>query len=107
MENTQKVCCPKCGSESLTANKKGFSGNKAAAGAILTGGVGLLAGTIGSNKIVIACLNCGHQWKPGIPPVAKATLSEETLAKRRKVNKVVLIVFAVVILLIILISKFG
>ena len=60
-----EIKCPKCGSTQLTANKKGFSGKKAVGGALLTGGIGLLAGTIGSNKIKITCLACGHQFKPG------------------------------------------
>jgi DNA-directed RNA polymerase subunit RPC12/RpoP len=59
------IKCPKCGSSQLSANKKGFSGGKAAAGFVLTGGVGLLAGTIGSNKVVITCLKCGKQFKAG------------------------------------------
>jgi len=71
MEN--QILCPKCGSNQLTANKKGFSGKKAVAGAIVTGGIGLLAGTIGSNKIIITCLNCGHQFKPGEKPKPKVT----------------------------------
>jgi DNA-directed RNA polymerase subunit RPC12/RpoP len=62
MEN---IKCPKCRSEQITANKKGFSGGKAVAGAVLTGGIGLLAGTIGSKKVIITCLTCGHQFKPG------------------------------------------
>jgi DNA-directed RNA polymerase subunit RPC12/RpoP len=62
---TPEIKCPKCGSTQLTANKKGFSGAQAVGGAILTGGIGLLAGTIGSNKIKITCLNCGHQFMPG------------------------------------------
>ncbi len=60
-----EIKCPKCGSTQLTANKKGFSGTKAVGGAILTGGIGLLAGTIGSNKINITCLACGNQFRPG------------------------------------------
>ncbi len=60
-----EIRCPKCGSSQLTANKKGFSGKQAVGGAILTGGIGLLAGTIGSNKINITCLACGHQFRPG------------------------------------------
>ena len=62
---TPQVKCPKCGSSQLSANKKGFSGKKAVVGGVLTGGVGLLAGTLGSNKIIITCLNCGNQFKPG------------------------------------------
>jgi hypothetical protein len=65
MEQSNEIKCPKCGSNQVTANKKGFSGRKAVAGAVLTGGIGLLAGTIGSNKIKITCLSCGHQFKPG------------------------------------------
>jgi len=60
-----EVLCPKCGSDQITANKKGFSGKKAIVGGLLTGGVGLLAGTIGSNKVKITCLGCGHEFKPG------------------------------------------
>ena len=67
-ENKEKgiACCPKCGSTSLSAGKKGFSLGKAAVGAALTGGsigYGLIAGSLGSGKTVITCLNCGHQWK--------------------------------------------
>ena len=57
--------CPKCGSNQITSDKKGFSGKKAVAGALLTGGIGILAGTIGNNKIKITCLLCGHEFKPG------------------------------------------
>lgn len=60
-----EIACPKCGSHDLHADKKGFSGKKAAAGAVLTGGIGLLAGTIGSNKIKITCLKCGNVFPPG------------------------------------------
>lgn len=66
MEN--QVRCPKCGSTQLTANKKGFSAGKALGGAVLTGGIGLLAGGIGSDNIIITCLACGNQFKPGDGP---------------------------------------
>jgi len=59
------IQCPKCKSTQITVDRKGFSGKKAVAGAILTGGIGLLAGTIGSNKIIITCLSCGHRFRPG------------------------------------------
>jgi DNA-directed RNA polymerase subunit RPC12/RpoP len=62
---TPEIKCPKCGSTQLFAGKKGFSGKKAVAGAVITGGIGLLAGTIGSNKIKITCLNCGNVFQPG------------------------------------------
>lgn len=59
------IRCPKCNSDQITAHKKGFSGRKAVAGAVLTGGIGVLAGTIGSNKVKITCLNCGNTFNPG------------------------------------------
>jgi rubredoxin len=65
MSEPNLIKCPKCKSTQVTAGKKGFSGKQAVAGAILTGGIGILAGTIGSNKVRITCLNCGHEFKPG------------------------------------------
>jgi len=59
-----EVKCPKCGSTQVTAHKKGFSGGKAVAGAVLTGGIGLLAGTHGRNDIIVSCIACGNQWEP-------------------------------------------
>ncbi|WP_243578011.1 zinc ribbon domain-containing protein [Clostridium minihomine] len=65
------ACCPKCASTSLSANKKGFGIGKAVVGAgagIFTAGaaglIGLTAGNAGAKKVIITCLNCGHQWKP-------------------------------------------
>ena len=33
----------------------------------LTGGIdiGMIAGGTGANKIMLTCMNCGHQFKPG------------------------------------------
>lgn len=64
-ENKQNgvACCPKCGSTSLSSNKKGFGIGKAVVGATLTGGIGLVAGNIGAKKVWVTCLNCGHRWK--------------------------------------------
>lgn len=59
-----EIRCPYCNSNQIVANKKGFSGKQAVAGAVLTGGIGLLAGTIGSNKIKIDCLACGRNFTP-------------------------------------------
>lgn len=61
----QLLKCPKCESTQLTSNKQGFGAGKALGGALLTGGVGLLAGGIGSNNVLITCLACGKQFKPG------------------------------------------
>lgn len=58
------ACCPKCGSTSITANKKGFGIGKAVAGAQLIGNpIGLVAGNKGAKKVIATCLNCGHRWK--------------------------------------------
>lgn len=61
------VCCPNCESTQLSADKKGFSLGKAVAGGVLTLTpiVGVATGMIGKNKIIITCLNCGKQFKPG------------------------------------------
>lgn len=44
------ICCPKCGSTEYHAGARGFS---------------LVTGFIGSGKMVLTCLKCGHRWKPG------------------------------------------
>lgn len=64
-EQEDKLYCPNCGSSQLVANKKGFGAGKALTGAVLTGGIGLLAGFIGSGKVKVTCLECGCTWKPG------------------------------------------
>ena len=58
-----EVCCPMCKSTQIVANKKGFGLGKASAGGLLLGPIGLLGGVIGSGKIVVTCLKCGHKWK--------------------------------------------
>lgn len=64
--NDDVVRCPKCGSSQLSANKKGFSLGKAVAGGVLLVPIaGVATGMIGKNKIIITCLNCGKQFKPG------------------------------------------
>lgn len=67
IEKENTVRCPKCGSTQLTANKKGYSLGKAVAGGVLTLTpiVGVATGLIGKNKIIITCLSCGKQFKPG------------------------------------------
>jgi len=84
-----EIACPKCGSTQITANKKGFSGVKAVGGAILIGGAGLLAGTLGSNKVVITCLACGKKFKPGEgkmikPNYPSATNSVDSLPQKKE-----------------------
>jgi DNA-directed RNA polymerase subunit RPC12/RpoP len=76
MSTETEVRCPKCNSNQITANKKGFSGKKAVGGVLLTGGIGLLAGTLGSNNVVITCLACGKKFKPGEGKVIPITNDE-------------------------------
>ena len=80
-----EIRCPRCNSNQLTANKKGFSGKKAVVGGLLTGGVGLLAGTIGSNKIKITCLACGKEFLPGEGKTAIVELEQEASINHEKV----------------------
>ena len=54
--------CPRCGSTSLSANKKGFGIGKAVLGASVAGPFGLVAGNLGAKKIRVTCLNCGKQF---------------------------------------------
>lgn len=57
--------CSKCGSTSISSDKKGFGIRKAVVGAAVAGPVGIAAGGIGAKKVRITCLNCGHQWMAG------------------------------------------
>lgn len=47
------VKCPKCGSAKVHAGARGFK---------------LTTGFIGSGKVLITCLRCGRQFKPGQRP---------------------------------------
>lgn len=57
------VRCPKCGSDQISANQQGYGWVKGLIGGAVAPR-GLLAGFIGSRKVIVTCLNCGKQWKP-------------------------------------------
>ena len=61
------VRCPYCRSQHvqfMQQDRKAFSAGKAAAGAFLTGGVGLLAGFAGKKgKNNWHCINCGRVFQ--------------------------------------------
>ncbi|WEV40312.1 LITAF-like zinc ribbon domain-containing protein [Lactobacillus sp. ESL0681] len=64
----KKVRCPKCRSTNISAlgqHRKKFSVGKAAAGTMLTGGVGALAGFAGkkTKKVDMICMDCGKQFQ--------------------------------------------
>ena len=63
------IKCPKCGSEQIHAGNRGFSTGKAVAGTLIAGPVaGGLAGAVGSGKVKLTCLKCGHTFNPGDKP---------------------------------------
>lgn len=62
MENQEDIKCPKCNSRKIHVGERGFSGGKAVAGALITGGVGALAGFAGSKKVRFTCLKCGNEF---------------------------------------------
>lgn len=62
------MTCPRCHSKDVQAlgvHRKGFSVGKAVGGAILTGGIGTLAGFAGkqSRKTDFVCMSCGKKFK--------------------------------------------
>ncbi|ACH40668.1 hypothetical protein Gbem_3676 [Citrifermentans bemidjiense Bem] len=61
----EPIRCPKCRSSQITAQRDGVSLSRAAVGGFLFGGAGMVTGGLGGNKILITCLKCGKQWKPG------------------------------------------
>ena len=61
-EQEEYLCCPRCRSKNLISNKQGFGAWKALAGGLIAGPIGLLAGGINSNKIVLTCQNCCNQF---------------------------------------------
>lgn len=70
------IKCPKCLSAHLTANQKGYNAGKALGGAVLTGGIGLLAGFHGSKDVMITCMACGHSFKAGEGIVSKEPINK-------------------------------
>lgn len=63
----KSISCPKCKKTNIQVmgeKRKAFSLGKAVGGAVLTGGIGLLAGFIGKKgKYDVFCGDCGHRWQ--------------------------------------------
>lgn len=81
-EDVEYLCCPKCSSKELHSQHKGFSGGKALAGAIVAGGIGILAGTIGSKDLLISCMKCGTQFKAGEAKIIKTGSAAKRIETR-------------------------
>lgn len=62
-EIEEYISCPKCGAKDLYSNKQGFGAGKAIVGGLIVGPLGILAGGINSNKILLTCQGCGNQFK--------------------------------------------
>lgn len=62
-----KLKCPSCGSSNIQVmgnNRKGFSVGKAVGGALLTGGIGAIAGFAGKKgKYDCFCNDCGERFQ--------------------------------------------
>ena len=73
LQYNSMIKCPKCGSTSITGQKKGYGIVKGGLGAVAglaTGGlaiaaIGAGAGNIGRKKIQCTCMNCGYRFKAG------------------------------------------
>lgn len=74
--------CPKCKSPEVHAEKRGWR---------------LLSGFIGSGKIILTCLNCGKQFRPGeqLPDVPDALAEADTALGNKVLLYIVLIGLAV------------
>lgn len=62
-KNLEYTTCPKCRLGYLKAVSErtgGFSGGKAALGAVLVGPIGLAAGALGKKKTTYCCNRCGY-----------------------------------------------
>lgn len=81
-EENEYLCCPKCHSKKLHIEQQGFSGGKAFAGAVLAGGIGILAGTIGSKNIRITCLKCGNHFNAGEAIIEKGYTERNNIETR-------------------------
>lgn len=63
MQYDSMMKCPRCGSTSLSGSKKGYGVGKGVVGAAILGPFGLVAGNIGSKKVIVTCIKCGYKFK--------------------------------------------
>ncbi|MCT4508819.1 MAG: TerD family protein [Tepidibacter sp.] len=62
MNSQHNIICPRCNSNNVTNEKKGFGIGKSAIGGVLLGPLGMLGGFIGKDDLVFNCNSCGTKW---------------------------------------------
>ena len=60
--DNQIVSCPRCGSDQVEESKKGFDQGLGTLGMLMFGPLGLMAGEIDADKVIITCLDCGCEF---------------------------------------------
>lgn len=85
----EEIVCPKCHSNQISANKKGYNTTAGVIGMATIGGMtGLSMGMIGSGKILITCLKCGNAFKAGDGTIRRVdTAGNETFEKQVFIDK--------------------
>lgn len=82
-DDEEHIYCPYCLSKQVHHEYRGFSGGKALAGVVTVGGIGMLAGTIGNDKVELTCMRCGKKFKVG-----EAFIT--TKSKKKKIEEAIL-----------------
>ena len=87
----EQIKCPKCQSTQVSAHKKGWS---------------LTTGFIGSGKVKITCLKCGHKFSPG-RDYDSVQKQNEKVEKFKKDHPVIfrLIMVGLFILMVVIVFK--
>lgn len=111
----EEIVCPKCNSNQISSNQKGFSGSNAVAGAMVGGAVmGMGMGMVGSNQIVVTCLKCGNQFKAGDGSIkatdsnGNVTIEKQVYVDKNKAQgkRIAIVLFILLIVIIIAIMMF-
>lgn len=105
----EKIVCPNCHSEQLTANPRGFSTTNAVIG--MVSGEGMVSGMIGSGRIIITCLKCGYRFRPGEGALKGIDEhNNETIVRQKpkeKDNSAAIIIFLIIALVAFLMILFA
>ena len=108
----EEIVCPKCHSNQISLNQKGFSTGNAIAGSMVGGammGMGMVM--VGSNQIIVTCLKCGDKFKAGDGcikttddngnvTIEKQIYIDKNKEQGKKIAGVLLIILAIIILAI-------